>query len=193
MYGTDHDVPYLYIRNSALQDRGEQRPLRASPIGQGRRRGDAPTNSGPDNYCCLSYWCTRPQEVARHTEAERSGEGLGHRGGAERRAGALLARGLRPMIVAGEPSTGPFIDRDIGSARPTGDSYGRTTRGPAQRRGGRKAKAALSNRCGVEQRGKLHTHYKGRDALKHNSALAILVAARLIGVGLCRNSRKSGP
>jgi hypothetical protein len=47
-------------------------------------------------------------------------EGLGHRGGAERRAGALLARGLRPMIVAGEPSTGPFRDRDIGCARPTG-------------------------------------------------------------------------
>jgi hypothetical protein len=34
---------------------------------------------------------------------------------------------------------------------------------------GRKAKAALSNRGGVEQRGKQHTHYKGRDALKHNS------------------------
>jgi hypothetical protein len=34
---------------------------------------------------------------------------------------------------------------------------------------GRKAKAALSNRGGLEQRGKQHTHYKGRDALKHNS------------------------
>jgi hypothetical protein len=33
-----------------------------------------------------------------------------------------------------------------------------------------KAKAALSNRGGLEQRGKQHTHYKGRDALKHNSA-----------------------
>jgi hypothetical protein len=32
-----------------------------------------------------------------------------------------------------------------------------------------KAKAALSNRGGLEQRGKQHTHYKGRDALKHNS------------------------
>jgi hypothetical protein len=29
--------------------------------------------------------------------------------------------------------------------------------------------AALSNRGGLEQRGKQHTHYKGRDALKHNS------------------------
>ena len=35
--------------------------------------------------------------------------------------------------------------------------------------GGRKAKAALSNRGGIEQCGKQHTHYKGRDALKHNS------------------------
>jgi hypothetical protein len=34
---------------------------------------------------------------------------------------------------------------------------------------GLKAKAALSNRGGLEQRGKQHTHYKGRDALKHNS------------------------
>jgi hypothetical protein len=34
---------------------------------------------------------------------------------------------------------------------------------------GREAKAALSNRGGLEQRGKQHTHYKGRDALKHNS------------------------
>ena len=31
------------------------------------------------------------------------------------------------------------------------------------------AKAALSNRGGLEQRGKQHTHYKGREALKHNS------------------------
>ena len=34
---------------------------------------------------------------------------------------------------------------------------------------GLKAKAALSNRGGIEQRGKQHTHYKGRDVLKHNS------------------------
>ena len=37
-----------------------------------------------------------------------------------------------------------------------------------------KAKAALSNRGGLEQRGKQHTHYKGRDALKHNSEPAHL-------------------
>jgi len=40
---------------------------------------------------------------------------------------------------------------------------------PRNAEGGRKAKAALSNRGGIEQRGKQHTHYKGRDVLKHNS------------------------
>jgi hypothetical protein len=35
----------------------------------------------------------------------RAEEDLGHRGGAKRRVGALLARGLRPMIEAGAPST----------------------------------------------------------------------------------------
>ena len=74
-------------------------------------------------------------------------------------------------------------------ARPTGGSHTRTTRGPAQRRGGRKAKAALSNRGGLEQRGIQHTHYKGRDALKHNSEPGHLGScAWLIGVGLCRRS-----
>jgi hypothetical protein len=34
---------------------------------------------------------------------------------------------------------------------------------------GREAKAALSNRGRLEQRSKQNTHYKGRDALKHNS------------------------
>jgi hypothetical protein len=83
---------------------------------------------------------------------DRAGEGLGHRGGGgKRRAGA--------MIEAGEPSTGPFRDRDIGCARPTGDSYSRTTRDPAQRFRGAKAKAALK-RMGVE-RGQ--GHYRGRD------------------------------
>ena len=57
----------------------------------------------------------------------------------------------------------------VGVCPPHRGNNGRTTRGPAQRRGGRKAKAALSNRGGLEQRGKQHTHYKGRDALKHNS------------------------
>jgi hypothetical protein len=34
MYETSLETPYLYIRNSALQDRGEQKALRAAPIGQ---------------------------------------------------------------------------------------------------------------------------------------------------------------
>jgi hypothetical protein len=34
MYDTDHKIPYLYIRNSAPQDWGEQRPLRDDPLGQ---------------------------------------------------------------------------------------------------------------------------------------------------------------
>ena len=36
-----HEILYLYIRNSAPQDRGEHRPLRDGPIGQERRRGKA--------------------------------------------------------------------------------------------------------------------------------------------------------
>ena len=46
------------------------------------------------------------------------------------------------MREAGESSTGMLSDSDIECARPTGDSHGRTTRGPVQRRG-RKVKAAL--------------------------------------------------
>jgi len=102
------------------------------------------------------------------------------------------------MIEAGVPSTRRMLQHVAACcpsycARPTEGSHGRTNRGPAQRRGGRKAKAALSNRGGVEQRGKQHTHYKGRDALKHNSEPGHLGScAWLIGVGLCRNSQKSG-
>src|ERR687890_2864357 len=73
------------------------------------------------------------------------------------------------MREADAPSTEEATLAHRVGARPTGGSHTRTTRGPAQRRGGRKAKAALSNRGGLEQRGKQHTHYKGREALKHNS------------------------
>jgi hypothetical protein len=106
----------------------------------------------------IMFWCTRTQDAARRIETERSGEGLGHRGGAERRAGALLARGLRPMIVAGEPSTGSFRDRDIGSARPTGGSHGLTTHDPAQRFKDAMPLAALAGPS--LQRGQ--GHYRGR-------------------------------
>jgi hypothetical protein len=66
MYGTDHDILYLYIRTSAPQDRGEQRPLRDAPIGQDRWRGDAHI---------VGYYAPERRVKPR--------EGLGHRGGAE--------------------------------------------------------------------------------------------------------------
>jgi len=98
------------------------------------------------------------------------------------------------MIEAGVPSTRRMLQHAVRGIVPVPPRVvGRTNRGAAQRRGGRKAKAALSNRGGLEQRGKQHTQYKGRDALKHNSEPAHLGScAWLIGVGLCRNSRKSG-
>ena len=75
------------------------------------------------------------------------------------------------MIEAGVPSTRRMLQHALSELLCPSHrgSHTRTTRGPAQRRGGRKTKAALSNRGGLEQRGKQHTHYKGRDALKHNS------------------------
>jgi hypothetical protein len=67
------------------------------------------------------------------------------------------------MIEASEPSTEDVAGmRYVACARPTGGSHGRTARGPAQRRGGAKRKAALSNRGEAEQRGQQHTHYKGK-------------------------------
>jgi hypothetical protein len=77
---------------------------------------------------------------------DRAGEGLGHRGGGETQGQSPVTWagwGLRLMIEAGEPSTGPFRDRDIGCARPTGDSYGRTTHAPAQCFNGAKLRATL--------------------------------------------------
>src|SRR5215208_2801557 len=59
-------------------------------------------------------------------------------------------------------------------ARPTGGSHTRTYNDVPRNAGGRKAKAALSNRGGIEQRGNQHAHYKGRNALKHNSELGHL-------------------
>jgi hypothetical protein len=56
---------------------------------------------------------------------------LRHRSGAKRRAGALLARGLRPMREAGAPSTEEVVA--VSCARPTGGSHGSTTDDPAQR------------------------------------------------------------
>jgi hypothetical protein len=66
------------------------------------------------------------------------------------------------MIEAGATSTGPFRDRDIGCARPTGDSHARTTRGPAQGRGGTKQRPHQG--WGPKKRGQ--RQYKGRDTPK---------------------------
>jgi hypothetical protein len=65
------------------------------------------------------------------------------------------------MIEAGEPSTGPFRDRDIGSARPTGDSYGRITGNLAQRT----TRQSESRAKEAPQRG--HENYKGRSPVGH--------------------------
>jgi hypothetical protein len=69
------------------------------------------------------------------------GEGLGHRGGAERRAGGWRSD---PMREADAPSTGELQVCFPWCARPTGDSHTRTTRGPAQRFEGAKRRP----RCG---------------------------------------------
>jgi hypothetical protein len=80
MYGTDHDIPYLYIRNSAPQDRGEQRPLRDGPIDQDRRRGD-----------------TRIVGYYAPTAGEQSGGGLraSGRGSAREKPVRWSSRGMR--------------------------------------------------------------------------------------------------
>ena len=53
--------------------------------------------------------------------------------------------------------------RHVACARPTGDSHGRTTRAPAQRRGGakRRPRCVCGNGCS-DQRGQQYKHYKGR-------------------------------
>ena len=47
------------------------------------------------------------------------------------------------MIEAGEPSTSEFQECSRRCARPTGDSYGRTTNAPAQRFDGANLRATL--------------------------------------------------
>src|SRR5215218_5914737 len=70
MYETSHEIPYLYIRNSAPQDRGEQRPLRDGPIGQDRRRGLPLQRT-------LSYLCTRPQTSEQRVLGRERASGRG--------------------------------------------------------------------------------------------------------------------
>ena len=95
-------------------------------------------------------------------------EGLGDRDAAERQsegpepATGGAVRELRPYDRSRCAEHGGLFACYPRCARPTGDSHTRTTRGRAQRRGGRKAKAALSNQGEAEQRGQQHTHYKGK-------------------------------
>src|SRR5215216_888110 len=79
MYGTDHDILYLYIRNSALQDRSQQRPLRDAPIGPGP----------PARGCSYRrVLCARTAGVGvRGLRASGAGEG-------KRKAGPLLGGGV---------------------------------------------------------------------------------------------------
>jgi hypothetical protein len=76
-----HEILYLYIRNSAPEDRGEHRPLQGGPIGQDRRRG-LPLQ------LTLSYLCTRPQTGVALQRREKglsggcSARGLEHQDGA---------------------------------------------------------------------------------------------------------------
>src|SRR5215218_2966713 len=77
----------------------------------------------------------------------RAEEGLGHRGGAKRRSEPPtvgVVGNSDPMIEAGAPSTEEATLAHRVGARPTGDSHGRTTRGPAQRTIGKsEGRAAL--------------------------------------------------
>src|SRR5829696_8229165 len=71
-----------------------------------------------------------PPEVPRNTGPTQHGEGLGHRGGVERRAGGWSSD---PMIEADVRARGCCRYRLAWCARPTGDRYVRTTDAPAQR------------------------------------------------------------
>src|SRR5215203_7529826 len=86
----------------------------------------------------VSGLCPRTPEATRH-RAERLGEGLGHRGGVERRARGWSSD---PMIEADVRARGCCRYRSAWCARPTGDRYVRTTDAPAQRREGAKLRAA---------------------------------------------------
>src|SRR5215217_5428372 len=112
MYETSHEISYLYIRNSAPQDRGEQRPLRDGPIGPRPPARPAPTTHPQ----LLVYAATNIR-----TEGVRAREGLGHRGGVERRAGGWSSD---PMREAGAPSTEEATLAHRVGARPTGGSHG---------------------------------------------------------------------
>ena len=58
----------------------------------------------------VSHWCTRPQDPAQRIEAERSGEGLGHRDGAKRRALEAVEAVLVALASAPVPAC---VDRGL--------------------------------------------------------------------------------
>ena len=116
--------------------------LRYGEVRAGVKVCIAPPRQDPD---CASEVCpySAPSIVCVHTYIKptaagvRAREGLGHRDGAERRAGALYQDlgNSDPMIEAGLPSTSGKWKSCVMEccARPTGGSHTRTTRGPAQR------------------------------------------------------------
>jgi hypothetical protein len=62
----------------------------------------------------VSHWCTRPQDPAQRIEAERSGEGLGHRDGAKRRALEAVEAVLVALASAPVPAPVPAcVDRGL--------------------------------------------------------------------------------
>src|SRR5215211_258495 len=94
MYGTDHDILYLYIRNSAPQDRGEQRPLRDGPIGPG-----PPARGCPYRRALLVVYA--------HTK-DRDGRGLRASGWGRAKSRSPAQGGCGgsdPMREAGAPNT----------------------------------------------------------------------------------------
>jgi hypothetical protein len=82
--------------------------------------------------------CPRTPDATRHRGGR--GEGLGHRGGAKRRAGGWSSD---PVIEADVPSTEVLQVQILAwCARPTGGSHDLTTDDPAQRFKGAKRKDA---------------------------------------------------
>ena len=75
----------------------------------------------------VSGLCPRTPEATRH-RAERLGEGLGHRGGVERRAGGWSSDPMRKPVRRARARLECAQGRSC--ARPTGGTHGRTTGTP---------------------------------------------------------------
>jgi hypothetical protein len=112
-------------------------------------------------------WCTRTQPH----RAKRLGEGLGHRGGAKRRAGAHVRRSSDPMRETGRRARGSCDSSRVCPV--SGGTHGCTTGTPI---------LLISIRFPLENK-------EGRDTPKDTPALVVLVAAGLIGTGKERRAR----